>query len=151
MGCLKVLPPHQAIMLERSSWFIMGSVVSAIRYTHYDFAVLSLISFITSFLYWRNPVQKSWRQRLDRITVRSSFLFLSLRVQHQWHTMILYDKQVYMIMILLGISCYLLSGMMSRFTTFSHYSVYAHLLFHILANISNMFIFSKLPPLDDSL
>lgn len=139
-----VLPPEQSRLLCRTSLFIIGSLFSAIRYDHYDLALLSLLSFMTSFFYWRNPIQKSWRQRLDRITVRSSFLFLFFRVQHQWHSIAISDRQIYIFLTGTSILLYLLAGISSRFSLVAKYSVYVHMIFHLLANISNMFIFSRL-------
>lgn len=140
----KVLPLHLSKYLYRSSWSILGSIIVALRYNHNDLALISILSLITSLLYWKDPIQKSWQQKLDRITIRSTFLYVLYRVSKQWNQLISLDQQYYLFLIGFGIFLYLSAKVISEFKSVSLYSCPLHFLFHIVANLSNMYIFSKL-------
>ena len=140
----KVLPLHLSKYLYRSSWTILGSITFALRYNHYDLAFISILSLITSLLYWKDPIQKSFQQKLDRITIRSSFLYVLYRASKQWESIMIVDQQYYLFLMGFGIFLYISAKVISKFKSVSLYSCPLHFLFHIVANLSNMFIFSKL-------
>jgi hypothetical protein len=140
----KVLPLHLSKYLYRSSWTILGSVMFALRYNHYDLAFISILSLMTSLLYWKDPIQKSYQQKLDRITIRSSFIYVLYRASKQWESIMIVDQQYYLFLMGFGIFLYISAKVISKFKSVSLYSCPLHFLFHIVANLSNMFLFSKL-------
>ena len=113
----------------------MGSCIYALYKEHYDLALVPAGVFLTSVNYWRNPTY-SWRRNLDIVYVKTGLSYQIIRAYGSE-----YDK-LYYIVVFLGISSYMLGIFYYKKKLYWH-STYAHIMLHILGNISNIILYSS--------
>jgi hypothetical protein len=128
-----ICPPDQARMCWYISWLTLASVAVALYYRHYDLAALAVIGLITSLLYWHAPTY-SWRRNLDIIVVQICLWW------HVHRAMNAENKIPYFILVGIGGLAF-----MAGWVLFSMGSTWAgtlaHLLVHIMANVSNISLY----------
>ena len=131
-----VLPPDQSRFLWRLSWLSLASGVYGITQGHYDLVVVPIGVWLTSINYWRTP-DYGWRRYVDISFVHVSLsyhLFLSLKAEHRFQ---------YWACLSAAISFYPLGCYFHSRKDGSRWpSTLCHGMVHILANISNVILYS---------
>jgi hypothetical protein len=131
-GCILYKDQYQ--LLWKSSWFTLISFIYAIYKQQYYLSISPGIVFITSINYWRKP-DYSWRRYLDMTCVKCGFLYHLIRAYNAQ-----YNKEYYTI-VFFAASCYPI-GIYYYDKKLYWHSTYAHCMLHIIANISNIVLYS---------
>jgi hypothetical protein len=141
------LPLPQADFIWRCAWLSVPSAIyaatAASSTTH--LAVVPASVWLTSLLYWRNPVRNSWRRRLDIAVVFSGVTYQSyyaFRYAPAATATALAPSttQTYTALIGLSASCYGISQYyLARGRMWP--ATYTHAAIHIVANLANLVLY----------
>jgi hypothetical protein len=131
-GC--ILYPEQYNFIWKTSFLSLFSFTYAIYKGHTDLALVAGGVFLTSINYWRKPTY-SWRRKIDMVYVKTALLYQLIRAYKAEY------RNQYYITIFIAICFYPISY---------HYyykkqywkSTYAHSMLHLIANISNIVLYS---------
>lgn len=133
-----ILYPDQYNLLWRSSWCSLISGCYAIYTQHYSHAIPCYVVLLTSLNYWHYPVQTSWSRFLDITCVKLALAY---------HLITAYSMSnaiPYYIITATGLATYQLGVELYK-RDYWRASVYAHVIVHVLGNISNMILYSSVP------
>lgn len=139
------LPYSHYRYLWLSSWTSFASALYGSAMGHpYNVIAIPANIFLTSMIYWHNPINTSWRYYLDIFTVHAMLVYAVYRAynaEYMWYT---YGAWV-------GVP--LLNAASQRYYKNGHYdaSVFFHVLLHICGNVGCVVLFSGYvqPLLDD--
>lgn len=129
-----ILDPDQYMYLYKISFFSLFSSLYAIYNEYYDVALVPGGVFLTSINYWRKP-DYSWRRDADMIYVKFAVIYQMMRAYNAQYA------SMYYALLFLGISFYPLGIFFYKNNLYWH-STYAHSMIHIIANISNIILYS---------
>lgn len=138
-----ILCPDQCKFIWNTSWSSLASVAYAIYRGHYSLSMVAGSVLLTSLNYWHLP-NSSFRKYLDMSVVAVSLsyqLFRSIGAQR---------AKLHCMLMTLSVACYP-AGIF--FYNIGDYwtSTYIHSALHIIANISNMALYSgDIVPLKDN-
>ena len=121
-------------MVWNVSWLSLGSSIYALYNGHYDIAFVPGGIFLTSINYWRYP-DYSWRRYIDIYYVYTGFTYQLIRAYRAEYATTYYST------LLIALVCYP-TGMYYHHKQNYWYSAYMHCLLHIIANISNLILYS---------
>ena len=134
-------PPHNALYDEDKSRFIfrksflsLFSCLYAIYNKHYDLAFVPGGVFLTSINYWRHPIY-GWRRNVDICYVGSSLIYQCVRAYHSQYRFLHYLTMG------LAMTCYPI-GRYHYNNGEKWHSAYYHSMIHVIANISNIILYS---------
>ena len=138
------LPLPNAHFIWYCAWLSIPSAIYA--YAHpvtAHFAMVPASVFVTSLLYWRNPIRDSWRRKLD-IAVVSVGL-----AHHMYYALTSPGIQpsttrtTYLALIGVSAMSYIVSDSYSRGHCSRQYwpATYAHASIHLFANIANLVLY----------
>lgn len=129
-----ILYPEQCTFLCKISFLSLVSSLYAIYKEKYDLAIVVFGVCLTSLIYWYKPTL-CWRQTLDIIYVKFALFYHILRAYNSDYYIIYY--------ITLCISlCFYPLGIYLYNKKLYWESTYAHSMVHIIANISNIILYS---------
>lgn len=140
-GC--ILCPDQCKFIWNTSWSSLASVAYAIYRGHYSLSMVPGSVLLTSLNYWRLP-NSSFRKYLDMSVVGLSLsyqLFRSIGAQR---------ASLHYLLMAVSLACYPVGIF---FYNIGDYwtSTYIHSALHIIANISNMTLYSgDIVPFNDN-
>ena len=127
--------PDQNFFIWKMSFLSLFSAAYAYLNGHYDLALVPGGIFITSINYWRNPLYSSWRRTLDINYVRIGLTYQLIRAYNSQYYK-LYYPVIFTSLIFYPISFYYYDKKLYW------RSAYAHSMLHILANVSNIILYS---------
>lgn len=131
---MEVVSQREAKIIFYSSFTVLTSCAGAAYCKLYDCLTTSVATLFCSINYWRHPVY-GWRRNVDIMNISSGAIY------HAWRA--LETERIYcsgyIVFILLGIGCYILSRRIQGPS-----GTYAHSAMHVLGNIGNMFLYSGL-------
>ena len=143
------LPQPQADFIWRCAWLSVPSAIyaatAAAATTH--LAIVPASVWLTSLIYWRNPVRNSWRRTLDMAVVFSG-------VTYQTYYAFRYIRDTpaiakYSALIGCSAACYGLSQyFMGRGLLWP--ATYAHASIHLVANVANVVLYDTITKLPES-
>ena len=127
-------PKKHNSFLYSTAWLSLTSGMFAIYKKHYDLAIVPLGVWLSSILYWHNPVYHSWRRTIDVTVVRTALVYQLWRARSAEY------KNPYYATVGIACCCYPLS---SYFLSQKNYSlsVFSHSLVHIFGNVSNFILY----------
>jgi hypothetical protein len=131
-GCL--LSKEQSNFIWRVSFLSLFSSIYAFHRGYYDLSLAPGGVFLTSILYWHKP-DYSWRRTLDMTYVKIAASYQLIRSYKAQYS------NMYYLFLFGGICCYQLGIYYYKNNKFWH-STYAHSMLHVLANISNVILYS---------
>ncbi len=136
------LPLPNAHFIWYCAWLAIPSTIYAYSNpasTH--LAIIPASVWVTSLLYWRDPVRDSWRRKLDMTTVftgvsyQSYYAFITIRHTSPSHF------ACYTALITASVACYGISVyLMNRGYIWP--STYVHASIHLLANVANVVVYT---------
>lgn len=131
-GC--ILYPDQCKFIWNTSWSSLASVTYAIYRGHYSLSMVAGSVLLTSLNYWRLP-NSSFRKYLDMSVVGVSLSYQLLRSIGAQHASLHY------LLMMISLACYPVG---IYFYNIGDYwaSTYIHSALHVIANISNMVLYS---------
>lgn len=131
-GC--ILCPDQCKFIWNTSWSSLASVTYAIYRGHYSLSMVAGSVLLTSLNYWRLP-NSSFRKYLDMSVVGVSLSYQLLRSIGAQHASLHY------LLMMISLACYPVG---IYFYNIGDYwaSTYIHSALHVIANISNMVLYS---------
>lgn len=136
------LPLPNAIFIWYCAWLSIPSAIYA--YSHPATAHLAAIPasvWLTSLLYWRNPVRNSWRRTLDMAVVFSGATYQTYYAfRHIRHTPAIVGYSA-----LIGCSA-ALYRLSQYFMTCGRLwpATYAHASIHLVANVANIVLYDSI-------
>jgi hypothetical protein len=131
-GC--ILYPDQCSFLCKISILSLIASLYAIYKEKYELALIPFGVFLTSLMYWYKPIN-CWRQTLDITYVKFALFYNILRAYKSEYYIIYY--------IILFISlCFYPLGIYLYNNKMYWESTYAHSMVHIIANISNIILYT---------
>lgn len=131
-GC--ILYPDQCTFLCKISILSLISSLYAVYKEKYDLALVVFCVFLTSLIYWNKPTN-CWRKTLDIIYVKFALFYHMLRAYNsEYYTL-------YYITIFISL-CFYPLGIYLYNKKLYWESTYAHSMVHIIANISNIILYS---------
>jgi hypothetical protein len=131
-GC--ILYPEQYSFIWKASFFSLFSCIYAFYNNHYDLALVPGGVFLTSINYWYKP-DYSWRRYVDMGVVYTSLIYQFLRAYNAEYSKIYYVSMCFAASFYpLGIYYYNKKQYWP--------STYAHSMLHLIANISNVILYS---------
>jgi len=133
-----ILYPSQYHILWRSSWCSLIGGSYAIYTQHYGHAVACYVVLITSLHYWQYPTPSSWSRFLDTTCVRIALAYHFLTAYSMSNAI------PYYIIVSMGLVSFQL-GLELYKRDYWWASVYAHMMVHVLGNISNIVLYSSEP------
>ena len=137
-GC--ILYPEQCSFLYKASFLSLFTSLYAIYNKHYDIALVPFSIFCTSINYWRKP-DYSYRRYIDIICVKAGLSYQIIRSYNAQYS------NLYYMTLFIAIYFYVL-GVHYYNKKLYWYSTYSHSMLHIIANISNIILYSgHIPPL----
>lgn len=129
-----VLPYHLSNKIYYASYSSFISAGFAIYRGYYDMSLVPLFVGITSILYWKHP-DYSWRRYVDIATVQICMWYSVYRAWGSEYMMEYY--------ILKSLSIFIFGiGLRMYHKKQFYISTYCHCSLHILANISNIILYS---------
>lgn len=131
-GC--ILYPEQCSFLWRTSFFSLASSLYAVYKGQYSLALAPGGVFLTSINYWRKP-DYSWRRDLDMYYVKLAVSYQMMRAYNAQY------NRLYYATLFTGVCFYPISIYFYKKKQYWH-STYAHSMIHIVANISNIILYS---------
>lgn len=135
------LPLPNAHFIWYCAWLSIPSAIyaatAAVEATTH-LAIVPSSVFVTSLLYWRNPVRNSWRRTLDMAIVFSGAIYQTYYAfRHIRNT---YSITAYSSLIGVSAACYGISNyLMTRGLIWP--ATYAHASIHLVANVANMVLY----------
>lgn len=132
----EILPPRFSRRIFYASTLSSISVVTALAYGQVVSAGLVAIVTSTSLMYWHRPTP-GFRRGADIACVTLCGIyqfFLSIESVYQ---------QEYAVLVLASIACYIMSA---RYHEDQDTSAWLHVFLHIFANLSNIAIYTGIPP-----
>ena len=129
-----ILPQNHYMFIWRVSFLSFFVSMYALYNRHYDLALVPGGVFITSINYWRKP-NYSWRRYVDISYVKMSLLYQLVRAYNAQ-----YARQYY-ILVLIAM-CFYPLGIFLYKKKLYWYSTYAHIMLHIIGNLSNTVLYS---------
>ena len=97
------------------------------------------VIFITSQLYWRNPVFYSTRYYIDVYCVKIC-LFYNIVTVYRYYNF--YQKLIYYSIVLSGVSCYGISNKYCREDNVK-LATFFHCMLHLLGNVGNIYLYNN--------
>ena len=132
-GC--ILYPEQCHFLCKISIISLIASLYAIYKEYYELAVIPFGVFLTSIIYWYNPITDSWRKTLDITYVQFALFYNIIRAYKSEYYILYY--------ITISISlCFYPLGIYLYHKKMYWESTYAHSMIHIIANISNFILYT---------
>jgi len=131
-GC--ILYPEQYSFIWKASFFSLFSCIYAFYNNQYDLAFVPGGVFLTSINYWYKP-DYSWRRYVDMGVVYTSLIYQILRAYNAE-----YSKMYYFTLSLA--MCFYPLGVYYYNKKQYWHSTYAHSMLHLIANISNVILYS---------
>lgn len=129
-----ILYPAQSKCIWRVSFLSMLSCSYALYRGHYALALVPGGVLMTSLNYWRKPTY-GWRRNLDITFVWSALIYQNIRAYHMKNAVPYYHLMIF------GASLYPISNYLHK-KKYYWSSTYVHCMLHIVANISNMVLYS---------
>jgi hypothetical protein len=131
-GC--ILYPDQCKFIWNTSWSSLASITYAIYRGHYSLSMVAGSVLLSSLNYWRLP-NSSFRKYLDMSVVGVSLSYQLLRSIGAQHASLHY------LLMMISLACYPVG---IYFYNIGDYwaSTYIHSALHVIANISNMVLYS---------
>lgn len=135
------LPPHQSYYIWISAWTSIPSFLYA-RYTgHNELSIVPLSVYISSMIYWHNPIKYSWRRYLDMTVVLSGLGYQVYSSRNSKNLMYYYP------VLFLGMTCFPLSTYVRKKYPDVHIgpiwgTTLLHCMVHIIGNIANIILYS---------
>ena len=133
----QVVPPECARILFRISFLTLGSLSVAWRLGVYEGVVVNCAVFLCSTNYWRRPVY-GIRRNIDIANAISCLLYQTWRCfdtePHYTAGFIAYTYS--------GIGLFFIGRRLDEINPM--YGTYAHAIFHVLANIGNIILYTGL-------
>jgi len=131
-GC--ILCPDQCKFIWNTSWSSLASATYAIYRGHYSLSMVPGSVLLTSLNYWRLP-NSSFRKYLDMSVVGVSLSYQLLR------SIGAQRASMHYLLMMISLACYPVS---IYFYNIGDYwtSTYIHSALHVIANISNMTLYS---------
>jgi len=131
-GC--ILCPDQCKFIWNTSWSSLASITYAIYRGHYSLSMVAGSVLLSSLNYWRLP-NSSFRKYLDMSVVGVSLSYQLLRSIGAQHASLHY------LLMMISLACYPVG---IYFYNIGDYwaSTYIHSALHVIANISNMVLYS---------
>jgi hypothetical protein len=129
-----ILNKEQYLVLYKSSYIALLSVIYALYQKHYELVIVPTAVFITSINYWSKP-DYSYRRYLDMAIVKSTMvyqIYIGYNAQYSGPFLCLWC--------LAGLSYLVAIGYYKSGDNWK--STYSHLIFHIFANIGNITLYS---------
>ena len=143
------LPIPNAHFIWYCAWFSLPSAIyaataSVTATTH--LAVVPASVFVTSLLYWRNPIRNSWRRTLDMAVVFSGVTYQTYYAfRHIRNTQAI---ATYSALIGGSAACYGVSNyLMARGLIWP--ATYAHASIHLVANVANFVLYNAIIKTDE--
>ena len=129
-----ILQPEQYNFLWKTSFLSLFSSLYGIYKGHNDISYSTFAVFLSSINYWKKP-NYSWRRYLDITVVNISLIYHLLRAQNSQYSKLYYST------LFTSICFYPLSKYYYNKKLY-WYSTYSHSMLHLLANISNIILYS---------
>ena len=129
-----ILYPEQYSFIWKASFFSLFSCIYAFYNNHYDLALVPGGVFLTSINYWYKP-DYSWRRYVDIGYVHAALTYQLFRAYNAEYS------KMYYFTLSLAMCCYLLGMYYYNKKQYWH-STYAHSMLHLIANISNVILYS---------
>ncbi len=129
-----ILYPAQSKCIWRVSLLFLLSCSYALYRGHYTLAVVPGGVLLTSLNYWRKPTY-GWRRNLDMAFVLSALIYQNIRAYHMTNAVPYYHLMIF------GASLYPIGNYLHK-KKYYWGSTFTHCMLHIVANISNMVLYS---------
>lgn len=129
-----ILYPAQSKCIWRVSLLFLLSSSYALYRGHYALALVPGGVLMTSLNYWRKPTY-GWRRNLDITFVWSALIYQNIRAYRMSNAVPYYHLMIF------GASLYPISNYLHK-KKYYWSSTYVHCMLHIVANISNMVLYS---------
>lgn len=122
-------------VLFKTAWLSFVTGAFALYQQKYDIAIVPFSVWISSILYWHNPIYKSWRRTLDVTVVRSALIYQLWKAKNAENRNLYYAT--------VGVACafYPISDFFYN-KELIWLSAFSHSFVHILGNISNFILYS---------
>jgi hypothetical protein len=130
-----ILQYEQYILIYYVSYLSLISFIYAIIQQHYNMCMVPLGVFITSINYWRKP-DYSWRRYIDIFYVSCCLIYQIIKSYNSEYGLL------YCIVVFIGIMFFPLGNYLSDKKLY-WLSTYAHIMVHIIGNISNIILYSS--------
>ena len=131
-GC--ILYPEQCSFICKVSIVSIISSLYAIYKEYYELALIPFFAFLTSISYWYKPTN-CWRKTLDVTYIKFSLVYTIIRAYNSEYYILYY------ITIIISLCVYSLGIYLYNKKLYWE-STYAHSMVHILANISNIILYT---------
>lgn len=132
--CLVLSLPYSRILFHLSHLSLLIAIIGYLRgYPH--LAVVPGSVYISSILYWRNPIKNSIWRKLDICIVALAFSYQKVLI----FTSQAIAKKEYWILMFIAVSCYPISNHCRQFG--EAYDTFFHSLIHIFANMANLSLY----------
>ena len=131
-GC--ILYPDQCSFICKISILSLIASIYAVYKEKYDLALVVFGVFLTSLIYWHKPTN-CWRKTLDIIYVKFA-LFYHMIIAYNSEYYTLYYITIFISLCFYPLGIYLYNNKMYWEST------YAHSMVHIIANISNIILYT---------
>ncbi len=132
---MNVIEKEHSIIIYRTSFLSIISALYAYKRRHYDLICVPGGVFITSIIYWSNPIRNNWRRKLDMSYVFCALVYQLIRTYKSKYSI------QYYILISISILCYFVGVNMDK-RDMKWGATYMHCLLHIIANIGNILLYS---------
>ena len=126
---------EQYLFIWKIAFLSLFSSTYAIYNSHYDLALVPGGVFLTSINYWRKPVPTSWRRYIDITYIALGVSYQSIRAFNAEYSFEHY------ITLVIAMSFYPI-GIYFYNKKQYWYSTYSHSMIHIIANLSNVILYS---------
>ena len=138
------VPIPQAYFIWYCAWLSVPSAIYAYMSppTTTHLAIIPASVFVTSILYWRNPIRNSWRRKLDMVTVT---IGVSYQTYYAFGSIQYNSLEILTYIILIGFSAglYIISNYLMKCGRL-WLAAYTHASIHIVANIANIVLYNSI-------